>query len=82
MAHAMVTSGQAGHPGGGMFDCATSGPQAAMGQRFNTGVGLPTEGYAYCGLAGGIDTQSSTTGISVAHEDLGAGGHSVKGGVH
>lgn len=82
MAHAMITSGQAGHPGGGFFDCATSGPQSTMSSRFNTGIGLPTEGYAYCGLAGGIDNQSSATGVSTAHEDLGPAGHGVNYGVH
>ena len=70
-AHAMIVSGLAGHPGGGTFDCATSGPQP-MSQKYfgSASVGLPTEGYAYCHLAGGIDDTSSASGISTAHEAL------------
>lgn len=68
-AHAMIVSGVAGHPGGGAFDCATSGPQAMTQKYFGSaGVGLPTEGYAYCGLAGGIDDSTSPTGPSTAHQ--------------
>jgi hypothetical protein len=81
-AHAMVVSGQAGHAGGGAFDCATSGPQPDMLARFGTGNGLPTEGYAYCGLAGGIVDNSSATGVSAAHVDLGPSGNSFNKGVH
>ncbi len=69
-AHAMIVSGVAGHPGGGVFDCSTSGPQAGVSARFNTGIGLPTEGYSYCGLAGGIKDTGSAAGISTAHQDL------------
>ena len=68
-AHAMVVAGRAGHVGGGTFDCATSGPQARELAFFNTGVGLPTEGYAYCGLAGGIQNLSGATVSGVAHQD-------------
>jgi len=81
-AHAMVVSGQAGHAGGGAFDCATSGPQPDMLARFGTGNGLPTEGYAYCGLAGGIVDNSSATGVSAAHVDLGPSGNPFNKGVH
>jgi hypothetical protein len=81
-AHAMVVSGQAGHAGGGAFDCATSGPQPNMLARFGTGNGLPTEGYAYCGLAGGIVDNSSATGVSAAHVDLGSSGNSFNNGLH
>jgi hypothetical protein len=81
-AHAMIVSGQAGHPGGGVFDCATSGPQPDMLARFGTGNGLPTEGYAYCGLAGAIIDNSSATGVSAAHVDLGSSGHLFNNGVH
>lgn len=73
-AHAMVVAGLANHPGGGLFDCATSGPQSRERAVFGTGVGLPTEGYSYCNLAGGISDvggqltsgtayQSGTTGF-------------------
>ena len=58
--HAMVVSGQAF--GTGTFACATSGPQARELAFFNSGIPLPSEGYAACHLAGGIDNQSSTTG--------------------
>ena len=81
-AHAMIVSGQAGHAGGGAFDCATSGPQPDMLARFGTGNGLPTKGYAYCGLAGGIVDNSSATGVSAAHVDLGSPGHSFNSGLH
>ena len=81
-AHAMIVSGQAGHAGGGVFDCATSGPQPGVLARFGTGNALPTEGYAYCGLAGGIDDNSSATGVSAAHVDLGPSGNPFNKGVH
>ena len=81
-AHAMAVSGQAGHAGGGLFACATSGPQPGVLARFGTGNGLPTEGYAYCGLAGGIDDNSSATGVSAAHVDLGSSGNSFNKGLH
>ena len=80
-AHAMIVSGQAGHPGGGVFDCATSGPSRTCSHG-STGNGLPTEGYAYCGLAGGIIDNSSATGVSAAHVDLGSSGHLFNNGVH
>ena len=69
-AHAMVVAGRAGHVGGGPFDCATSGPQARELSFFNTGVGLPTEGYSYCGLAGGIQNLSGATSTGLARQDV------------
>ncbi|HEX2816049.1 MAG TPA: hypothetical protein VHN39_06630, partial [Phenylobacterium sp.] len=44
-AHAMVVGGHA-QGSGGPFACATSGPQAQEAHFFNTGIPLPTEGYA------------------------------------
>ncbi len=70
-AHAMVVSGSAGHPGGGEFDCATSGPQPMEGKYFGSAsVGLPTEGYAYCHLAGGVQDTSNPHGISTANQSV------------
>jgi len=65
--HAMVVAGQA-FGGVGPFGCATSGPQARESGFFNTGVGLPTEGYASCHLAGGIANDSHTFGPSFSDE--------------
>ena len=71
VAHAMVVSGSAGHPGGGEFHCATSGPQPMEEQYFGSAsVGLPTEGYVYCNLAGGIQDTSNAHGISTASESV------------
>ena len=67
-AHAMVVAGQA--QGGGGFACATSGPQARESAFFNSGIGLPTEGYASCSLAGGINNKTSVTGPVLAHQDV------------
>ena len=79
-AHAMTVSGLAGHPGGGVFDCATSGPQPMSQHYFGSAtVGLPTEGYAYCGLAGGIQDTSNPNGISTAHQAV---SNSFSGGLH
>ena len=78
-AHAMAVSGLAGHA---VLACATSGPQPGVLAKFNTGNGLPTEGYAYCGLAGGIDDNSSATGVSAAHVDLVYSGNSFNKGLH
>lgn len=58
--HAMTVSGEAHNAAGG-FSCATSRPQAKEAAFFNQGIGLPTEGYAFCGLAGGIDNHASST---------------------
>jgi PEP-CTERM motif len=66
--HAMVVAGQA--QGSGSFACATSAPQARESAFFNTGVGLPTEGYSACSLAGGITNQTSVTGPSFSHQDV------------
>lgn len=76
----MTVSGNAGHPGGGVFDCATSGPQP-MSQKYfgSASVGLPTEGYAYCNLAGGIKDTSNPSGISTAHQSV---SNSFSGGLH
>jgi PEP-CTERM motif len=67
-AHAMVVAGQA--QGSGSFACATSAPQARESAFFGTGVGLPTEGYSACSLAGGITNQTSATGTASAHQDV------------
>lgn len=78
-AHALVVSGLAGHTGGPEFACASSGPQPLEGQYFGSAsVGLPTEGYAYCGLAGGFQANSGG-GISAASEAVTA---SFGGGTH
>ncbi|WPB55210.1 PEP-CTERM sorting domain-containing protein [Xylophilus sp. GOD-11R] len=70
-AHALTISGVAGHPGGGIFDCATSGPSAQTLKYFGSAsVGVPTEGYSYCGLKGGVQDTTSSTGPSVAHQDV------------
>lgn len=69
-AHAMVVAGHAGHIGGGTFDCATSGPMPRELAFFNRGIGLPTEGYSYCGLAGGIQDLTGATRSGLAHQDV------------
>jgi hypothetical protein len=66
-AHAMVVGGHA-QGSGGPFACATSGPQAQEAHFFNTGIPLPTEGYAGCGLSGGIQNTTSATGPSMAQQ--------------
>lgn len=79
-AHAMIVSGVAEHPGGGSFDCATSGPQPKEQKFFGSAsVGLPIEGYAYCNLAGGIDNVTNPNGISSAHQAV---THGFSNGVH
>lgn len=79
-AHAMVVSGSAQHPGGGEFDCLTSGPQPLEQRYFGSAsVGLPTEGYAYCNLAGGIQDTSNSHGISTANESV---THAFAAGIH
>ena len=54
-AHALVVAGQAipveATPSGG---CSQFAAQTAVQQFFNTGVGLPYEGYAAWSLRGGI----------------------------
>ena len=42
-------------------------------------VGLPTEGYAYCGLAGGIQNTGSPSGISTASQSV---TNPYSGGIH
>lgn len=70
-AHAMIVSGHAGHIGGGQFACATSGPQPMEQKYFGSAsVGLPLEGYAYCGLAGGIQDTSNPSGVSTASQSV------------
>lgn len=46
--------------GNGGFDCATSGP--TIGNGWSSGLSLPTEGMAFCHLAGGVDNQISASG--------------------
>jgi hypothetical protein len=72
-AHAMVVTGLATHPGGGAFDCATSGPQTRERTFFGTGVGLPTESYSYCNLAGGISDVSGAINSGAAYQSGSAG---------
>jgi hypothetical protein len=52
-----------------------------MSQKYfgSASVGLPTEGYAYCGLSGSIDDNSNPGGISSAHQAL---TNSFSNGVH
>ncbi len=65
--HAMVVAGQATPPpGGGVFDCGTSGPQPREGAFFGTGIPLPAEGYAYCNLSGAITNDAAPFGASFA----------------
>jgi len=79
-AHALTISGIAGHPGGALFDCATSGPSAQTQKYFGSAsVGVPLEGYAYCGLKGGTEDTASSTGPSVAHQEV---TNTFGGGVH
>ena len=67
--HAMVVAGQAGAPpGAGQFACATSGPQTRESNFFNTGIPLPSEGYAYCNLAGAITNDAAPFGFSFSSE--------------
>src|ERR1700750_913181 len=68
--HAMTVSGHA-HGGSGPFGCATSGPQAGAQAFFGTGIGLPTEGYGGCSLAGGIQDVSTPSGVTaISHQDV------------
>lgn len=76
--HAMIVSGQVMATGGGVFACRTSGPQAREKSVFGTGIGLPTEGYAFCSLSGGIDDQAGATGAVSTQ----AVTHAFNGGVH
>lgn len=59
--HAMTVVGRAYGGSGGYFGCATSGPQPQMLSFFNSGIGLPTEGYDACHLGGSISDKSGTT---------------------
>jgi hypothetical protein len=72
IAYAMVVGGRAEHPGGPLFACATSGPQARVSEFFGGGVGLPLEGYSYCNLAGGITDLTGATSSGVAHQEAAA----------
>ncbi|MET0517233.1 MAG: PEP-CTERM sorting domain-containing protein [Burkholderiaceae bacterium] len=46
---------------GSPFACATSGP--TIGNGWFAGISLPTEGFAACHLAGGIDNQFASGGV-------------------
>jgi len=79
-AHAATISGTAGHPGGGVFDCATSGPSAQTQKYFGSAsVGVPLEGYSYCGLKGGVQDTASSVGATAAHQVV---SNTFGGGVH
>lgn len=64
---------------GGPFACATSGP--TIGAGWFAGVSLPTEGFAACGLGGGIDNQTGASGPLTALQSVNApvGGGSFSG---
>ena len=64
-AHAMVVSGQAGHAGGGAFDCATSGPQPGVLARFGTSNSLPTEGYPIVGWPAPLSTTAARRALAL-----------------
>lgn len=51
---------------GGPFACATSGP--TIGDGWFAGISLPTEGFAGCGLAGGIVDKKAATGPLTANQ--------------
>lgn len=57
-AYAGAVAGNAGN--GTVFGCATSGPSIA-GPWFS-GISIPTEGIAPCGLSGGIEDKTSASG--------------------
>ena len=57
-AYAGVVAGLASGNGG--FDCATSGP--TIGNGWGAGISLPTEGFSFCHLAGGIDNHAQASG--------------------
>lgn len=54
--------------GTGPFGCATSGP--TIGAPWYAGISLPTEGFASCHLAGGIDNQVASNGILNASQSV------------
>lgn len=72
-AYAGVVAGVA--TGTGPFACATSGP--TIGAGWSAGLVLPTEGFAGCGLGGGIDTRTAAAGPLTAAQ---AGSGLVEGG--
>lgn len=76
-AYAGAVAGEAW--GSGVFACATSGP--TIGNGWFGGITLPTEGFAGCHLAGGIDDQRAASGPLLAMQSAGAalGGGSFSG---
>jgi hypothetical protein len=54
--------------GSGIFGCATSGPTIAA--PWYSGIGLPTEGFAACNLAGGIDNKFANNGTLTASQSV------------
>ena len=54
--------------GTGPFGCATSGP--TIGFPWYAGISLPTEGFASCHLAGGIDNQLASNGVLSASQSV------------
>lgn len=58
-AYAGAVAGNA-QGGIGPFGCATSGP--TIGDGWFAGISLPTEGFAACNLAGGIDDKTAASG--------------------
>lgn len=67
--HVATVSGQAGNAGGGLFACATSGPLPTT-SFYGSGIPIPAEGHAYCGLAGDIVDVSKAAGLSAASLSL------------
>lgn len=69
--HAMTTAGEAHNASGG-FACATASPDPIIRNAFTSGMGLPTEGYAFCNLSGSLvdniaaGTTSATSSASRA----------------
>ncbi len=54
--------------GGGGFACATSGP--TIGNGWFAGIALPTEGFAGCNLAGGIENKTAAAGSLSASQSV------------
>lgn len=54
--------------GGGGFACATGGP--TIGNGWFAGIALPTEGFAGCNLAGGIQNQTAGSGTLTSFQDV------------
>ncbi|MBL8770732.1 MAG: PEPxxWA-CTERM sorting domain-containing protein [Phenylobacterium sp.] len=77
--HALTISGQA-QGGAPPFGCATVGPSPFIRDFFGGGVGVPTEGHAGCGLAGGIQQAGKASGLSLASSSV--VGNAYNGGVN